>query len=146
MRDRRFIAVHRGGPLELTDHRLLTTWGADCAERVVKVADAFTGDDRARGAIKAARSWAVGTTSVGAARQAAFAAHAAAREASNPSAIAAARAAGHAAASAHMADHALKAALYARRAVTAGGGSGENERAWQVARLPEWLRDLIEPA
>jgi hypothetical protein len=36
MRDRRFVAVHRGGPLDVTKHHLLAAWVADCAEHVLR--------------------------------------------------------------------------------------------------------------
>ncbi|HEX8297628.1 MAG TPA: hypothetical protein VF594_00595, partial [Rubricoccaceae bacterium] len=115
MRDRRFIASHRGGPLGPDEHRLLASWAADCAERVL----GFTLDERPRRAVDAARAWARGNTAVGLAQAAAWAAHAAARDATAAPAVAAARAAGHAAATAHMADHSLGAAVYALRAVAA---------------------------
>jgi hypothetical protein len=34
-RDPRFVAIHRGGVLDLTTHRLLVAWAADCAEHVL---------------------------------------------------------------------------------------------------------------
>jgi len=76
-------------------------------------------DDRPRKAIAAARAWAAGEMSVGAARMAAFAAHAAARATSDLAARAAARAAGHAAATAHVAGHARIAVSYAAKALAA---------------------------
>ena len=157
-RDVRFVAVHRGGPLDATRHRLLARWGADCAERVLPLFGAERPEDeRPRAAVETARAWARGEVSVGAARAAAVAAHAAAREAPAGAAREAARAAGHAAATAHMADHSLGAADYAVRAVRraadpAAPGSPDadvaarRERAWQRARLPEAVRDLVVSA
>jgi hypothetical protein len=83
---------------------------------------------------------------VGACQKAAVAAHAAAREAVNKSATAAARAAGHAVATAHMADHCLGPVIYGRKAIEAAGLSFENERAWQLAQLPDAVRELVESA
>jgi hypothetical protein len=143
MRDERFIAVHRGGSLELDAHRLLALWAADCAGRVLPLLTASGADDRPQRAVDAARSWARGELSVGAAREAAFGAHAAARSAAGAAASAAARSAGHAAATAHMADHALQAAGYALKAVYAAGMSAEAERFWQDDRLPESIRSLV---
>ncbi len=145
MRDRRFVARHRGGPLDIAQHRQLAAWAADCAERVLPlfVSDA---DDRPRRAIEVARKWARGEVPVGAAQKAAVASHAAARNAAIPSATAAARAAGHAVATAHMAEHALGAALYAVKAIEAANMSAETERAWQHDRLPDELRDLVTSA
>ena len=146
MRDQRFIAVHRGGPLQLHHHRLLAAWAGDCAERVLPFFENHGPDERPRHAVATARAWAGGSIKVGAAQKAAVASHAAAREASHPAAVAAARAAGHAAATAHCADHSLGAAHYALKAVAACGGSTEGERAWQIARLPAELRGLVVSA
>jgi immunity protein 5 of polymorphic toxin system len=146
MRDRRFVAVHRGGPLDVARHRLLAAWAADCAEHVLPLFEASSSDDRPRRAVETARAWARGEVSVGDARKAAVGAHAAAREATCKSATAAARAAGHAAATAHMADHCLGPVIYARNAVEATGASGGLERAWQLKQLPDCLRELIVSA
>jgi hypothetical protein len=146
MRDRRFVAVHRGGPLTLATHRLLAAWAADCAEHVLSLFEECSSDDRPQRAIAMARAWARGEVSVGDARKAAVEAHAAARDTTSKVASAAARAAGHAVATAHMADHCLGASLYARKAVEAAGASADAERAWQVEQLPEEVRELIVSA
>jgi len=79
-------------------------------------------------------------------RTAAFAAHAAARdatEAAAPDAVAAARAAGHACAVAHMFDDSPHAATYAATAVGLHGGgrtARDDERAWQWETLAAELR------
>jgi hypothetical protein len=149
-RDPRFVAEHRGGLLDAATHRLLASWAADCAEHVLAL---FTrthpDDDRPCRAIETARAWSRGEATVGEAREAAFAAHAAARSASDTVAREAARAAGHAAATAHMADHELGAAAYAIRAVRAASpqpdamAAGERECRWQREHLPEAIRELV---
>jgi hypothetical protein len=110
-RDPRFVTIRRGGLLDDASHRLLVAWAADCAAHVL---DLFTvarpGDDRPAAAIMTARRWAAGKVSTLVAREAAYAAHAAARDASG-AAQHVARAAGHAVATAHMADHELGAAF-----------------------------------
>ena len=113
---------------------------ADSAERTLPYFEKkYPDDNRPRNAIKAARAWAAGETTVGSARAAAFAAHAAARKARQPAAIAAARSAGHAAATAHVAGHAPHAAAYAAKAVEAASFDGvtQNEdkhaAAWERA-------------
>lgn len=146
MRDRRFIAVHRGGPLVLRSHRLLAAWAADCAEHVLPLFEAVTDDDRPRRAIALARDWSRGEVTVGDCQKAAVAAHAAARSITNEPAIAAARAAGHAVATAHAADHSLGPALYGCKAVALTGKSPEDERAWQLAVLPSEVCDLVASA
>ena len=146
MRDRRFVAVHRGGPLDLTRHRLLATWAADCAEHVLPLFQQCSSDIRPQRAIEIARAWAKGEVPVGSAQKAAVAAHAAAREVTNKAATAAARAAGHAVATAHMADHSLGPAIYGLKAVEAIGASASNERAWQFQQLPDAVRELVVSA
>ena len=150
MRDQRFVAVHRGGSLDPTRHRLLVRWAADCAEHVLPLFTArYPDDDRPRRAIETVRAWARGEASVGEARAAAFAAHAAARSATDAAAREVARAAGHAVATAHMADHELGAAAYAIKAVRLAApepdamAAGERECRWQREQLPEAIRELV---
>jgi hypothetical protein len=106
-------------------------------------------DDRPRRAIETARAWSRGEATVGEAREAAFAAHAAARSAPDPAAREVARAAGHAVATAHMADHELGAAAYAIKAVRLASpgpdaiAAGERECRWQREQLPESIRELV---
>jgi hypothetical protein len=142
-RDKRFVAAHRGGPLDLVRHRLLAEWAADCAERVLALFEEYNTDGRPSDAIATGRAWAAGKVRVGDAQKASVGAHAAAREVKNKSAIAAARAAGHAAATAHMADHSLGAALYALKAVETAGMPGDAEREWQLDHIPSKVRALI---
>jgi hypothetical protein len=68
MRDRRFVAVHRGGPLDRERHRLLATWAADCAEHVMALFETCSADERPRRAITVARAWARGDVPVGTAQ------------------------------------------------------------------------------
>jgi hypothetical protein len=143
MRDRRFIAVHRGGLLDIKRHRLLAAWAADCAAHVLPLFESCRSDDRPQLAVETAKAWARAEVSVGAACKAAVAAHAAARAATSPSAIAAARAAGHAVATAHMADHCFGALLYSLKAVTAARASPEREREWQLGQLPDEVEELV---
>jgi hypothetical protein len=127
--------------LSVQDHRSLVLWAADCAEHVLLYfEEKYPEDDRPRKAVEAGRAWARGEIAVSEARAAAFAAHAAARDADHAAARAAARAAGHAAATAHVAGHAHHAAAYAVTAASA------TERDWQYRRLPEHLRPVAFPA
>jgi hypothetical protein len=149
-RDPRFVAVHRGGLLDVPRHRLLASWAADCAEHVLPLFTAtYPEDDRPRRAIETARAWSRGEATVGEAREAALGAHAAARNASDAAARNTARAAGHAAATAHMADHELGAAAYAIKAVRLASRTheammaGERECRWQREHLPEAIRELV---
>lgn len=149
-RDPRFVALHRGGELDLATHRLLVTWATDCAEHVLHLfANVHPNDTRPCHAIEIAREWVRGNATVAQARQAAVEAHAAARESSESTAIAVARAAGHAVATAHMADHELGAAGYAIQAVMKSVRGmdvipvAESECRWQQAQLVDEIRALV---
>lgn len=149
-RDIRFVTVRRGGLLDDAHHRLLARWAADCAEHVLPLFTAkYPHDDRPRHAIETARAWAEGKATVLEARQAAYAAHAAARDAKENTARFVARAAGHAVATVHMADHELGAAAFAIRAVCSTvpqdkvEQTRKNEIQWQHEHLPKAIRALV---
>lgn len=143
MRDRRFIAEHRGGPLARDDHRCLAHWAAGCAEGVIGCFESRHDDPRPREALAVARDWAVGKVKAGVAMKASVAAHAAARLAGDSAAVAAARAAAHAVATAHAADHAMGALLYAMKALEVTGGDPGAEFERRVRELPAHLRDPV---
>jgi len=142
MRDKRFVAAHRGGPLDKERHRLLMAWAIECARRALRLMSGKP-DERLMLALQVAGDWNRGATSVGEARSAALGAIAAANESTDPIAIAAARAVGHAVATAHMADHSLGAADYALKAARAAGKSVGAERKWQEGRLRSQIRELV---
>jgi len=142
MRDKRFIAEHRGGPLKKEQHRQLIRWACDCAENVLPLFGEEI-DERLKDAISVAKEWEKGNTSVGDARKASLGAIAVANESSNPTAIAVARSVGHAVATAHMADHSSGAALYALKAVKNAGKSIDAERKWQTEQLPSEIIEMV---
>lgn len=142
MRDKRFIAEHRGGLLKIEQHRQLINWACLCAGHVLPLLGEKT-DERLINALSVAGEWEKGKASVGDAMKASSGAHAAARESSDPIAVAVARAAGHAVATAHMADHALGPALYALKAVKIAGKSADLERIWQNEQLQPDIRELV---
>jgi hypothetical protein len=142
MRDKRFVAEHRGGPLIKEQHYKLIQWACDCAENVLPLFGKRI-DERLRNALNVAKAWQQGNASVGDARKASLDAIAVARESSNTIAIAVARSVGHAVATAHMADHSLGAALYALKAVKNAGKSIDEEREWQDEQLPSEIRTLV---
>ena len=142
MRDKRFIAEHRGGPLKKEQHIQLIKWACDCTENILP----FFGetlDERLKNALLIANQWAYGKATVGDAMKASVAAHAVAREFSNPTSVAVARSVGHTVATAHMADHSLGAAIYALKAVKSEGKSIDAERKWQNEQLPSEIRELV---
>ena len=144
MRDRRFVAAHRGGPLDKDSHIFLTRWAADCAEGVLHLFVRSSDDDRPTRALEIARAWANGRVKTGAAMKASVACHAAARETKDKAAIAAARAAGQAVATAHFADHSMGALLYALKALEAAGYESDTELQTRLEQLPDHLREPVE--
>ncbi|MGA2914242.1 MAG: putative immunity protein [Methanoregula sp.] len=142
MRDKRFIAEHRGGPLKKEQHYQLITWACNCAEHVLHLSGEVT-DERLKNALSVAEEWKSGNASVGDAMKASAAAHAVAAESSHPTSRAVARSVGQAVATAHMADHSLGAAWYALKAVKNAGTSPDAERRWQDEQLPPEIKDLI---
>ena len=124
------------------NHKTLVIWATDCAQRVLPYfEDIQVNDNRPRKAIEAGRAWVRGEISVHDVRQAALAAHAAARDTNNQAAEYAARAAGQAASTAHVASHAVHAATYAAKAVFFSSDprhaypSAAKERQWQIEHL-----------
>ena len=142
MRDNRFVAVHRGGPLTKDRHRQLIRWAGECSEHILSLIDENI-DQRLIHGLYVAKEWEKEKATVGEARNASVSAHALARESSNPIIIAVARSIGHAVATAHMADHSLGAALYALKAVKNAGKSVDAERKWQNEQLPSEIRELV---
>lgn len=143
MRDNRFVAVHRGGPLTKDHHHQLMRWARECSEHVLSLIEENI-DQRLIHALYVAKECEKEKATVGEARNASVSAHALARgESSNPIIIAVARSIGHAVATAHMADHSLGAALYALKAVKNAGKSVDAERKWQNEQLPSEIMELV---
>jgi len=142
MRDNRFVAVHRGGPLTKGHHHQLIRWARECSENLLSLIDENI-DQRLIRALSVAKEWGKEKVTVGEARKASVSAHAVARESSNPIIIAVARSIGHAVATTHMADHSLGAALYALKAVKNAGKSVDAERKWQNKQLPSEIMELV---
>jgi hypothetical protein len=142
MRDKRFVAEHRGGPLKKQQHHQLMAWACRCAEHVLPYFGEEI-DPRLQNALKVAKDWIQVKASVGDARKASLSAIVVANQVKDAASVAVARSIGHATATAHMADHSLKAALYALKAVETVGGSVETERKWQDEHLPSEIRELV---
>ncbi len=143
MRDRRFIAKHRGGPLEHADHVILARWAADCAESVLPYYTRAHSDPRLGEALGILRQWAGGEVKTGPAMVAARAAHVIARATEGKSAVAAARAVGQAVGTAHAADHSMGALIYALKARQAEGLEIEEEFSKRLGQLPAHLRSQV---
>ncbi len=133
-------------------HHAIALWAADCAEHTLHLFEENSPEDtRPRLAIEALRLWVNGEKKMVECREAAFAAHAAAREAQDPAGIAAARACGQAVAVAHMYNHAPHAASYAAKAASLAVSKEQaaqafsTERDWQWNHLNEDLRAICFP-
>ena len=142
MRDKRFIAVHRGGQLTKDRHHQLIRWARHCSEHVLSLIDEEI-DERLINALHIAKEWEKENVTVGEARKASLGAITLARESPNPIIIAVARSIGHAVATAHMADHSIGAAEYALKAIKLSGKSIEDERDWQDKELTLDISELI---
>lgn len=143
MRDKRFVAVHRGGQLTKDNHRKLIRWARECSEHVLSLTGGNI-DKRLVQAIHVAGEWEKGNATVGDAMKASSGAHAVARESSNPVSTAIARSIGHTVATAHMADHSLGGAMYALNAVKHAGTSIDEEREWQIKQLQQLPSEIVE--
>ena len=143
MRDKRFVAVHRGGPLTKANHRKLLKWARTCSEHVLPLLKEDV-DKRLVHALHIAQEWENDKVPTGDAMKASVNAHAAAREALSPASTAVARSIGQAVATAHMADHSLGAALYGLKAVKRAGQSVDAEREWQNEQLQHLPPEMVE--
>jgi hypothetical protein len=147
-RDPRLVTIRRGGTLTDTEHRLLASWAAACAEHVLDFFDSVEpSDPRPRRAIEKVRAWTRGEITMSESRAAGGHAMAAARVHSGAARYAG-FAAGQAAVVAHVAAHELGAAAYAIKAARAAvpwcaGNAGRIECRWQRAQLPDAIRELV---
>lgn len=117
------------------DKKEALVWALDTAEHVLpKFSALYPEDSRPYECIRLGREWLNGTVKFQQVRAAALAAHAAARNATDPCAIAAARACGHAIATIHVQTHSIGAALYGVKACMDEEGK-KVERAWQWEHL-----------
>ncbi|WP_342450788.1 GrpB family protein [Plantibacter sp. CFBP 8798] len=131
--------------LSEADRRLVASWAADCAERVLPLFEAEApDDDRPRDAIARARAYASGELDTAGEIRRRFVANRASQVVSSPAAKAAAWSAGQAAGVAHMGAHALGAAAYAAKAAELHqAGAGTAEIAWQLEHLSEPARTAL---
>ncbi|KAA5539664.1 putative immunity protein [Adhaeribacter rhizoryzae] len=138
-----FIAEHRGGPLTKENQRQLSRWARECAEHVLSLIDQEV-NNRLLYALEVAKEWEKGALPTGEAMKASVMAHEVARQSADPVSKAVARAVGQAVATAHMADHSLRGAFYALKAVKLAKKNLEKEREWQTKRLNELPSDIID--
>jgi hypothetical protein len=130
------------------ERRLVASWAADCAERVLDVFEAAApGDDRPRRAIERTRGFASGDLDTATQIRRRFDGAVPADEIQSPAAKAAARAAGQALGVCHMGAHALGAAGYAVIAASVDASNRltatHDEIQWQLAHMTSQVRDAL---
>jgi hypothetical protein len=143
MRDKRFIAEHRGGLLTKDNHHKLIRWARECSEHVLSLIDDDI-DTRLLNALIVAKEWEHENATAGEAMKASVGAHTVARESIDPVSKSIARSIGQTVATAHMADHSPGGALYALKAVRFAGRSIEEERTWQIRQLQQLPSEIAE--
>jgi hypothetical protein len=139
--------VNSAQTLALAERRVVATWAAVCAERVLPLFEAEDpADGRPRDAIARTRAFACGELDTAAAIRRRFEGGDAARGVS-ASAAAAARAAGQAAAICHMGAHAFGAAAYAVKAAALAAPDRPEvvdvEIEWQLRRASADVRAAL---
>jgi hypothetical protein len=140
MRNKKFVAEHRGGPLTKQQHQDLLVWASKCVNQVL----VHIGEDSnpsLKSILDIGEAWKNGKASVGDARNAAFCAIGIAKELNDPQKVSAVRAVGHVVAVAHMADHSIRAADYALKALNEC--DRDLEKQWQNKQLPTSIRELV---
>ncbi len=134
LRDKRFVAVHRGGDLSPENHQKLMEWAITCFEHVLPYYGREL-DPVLKEAVTCACEWSRGRRSTGDLIKASRNVHAFAKTIPDPVACAVARSIGQGVATGHMADHCMGAALYAQKAVFLAGNPVSEEKAWQIEKL-----------
>ena len=135
--------------LSEADRRLVATWAADCAERVLPLFETEAPTDgRPRDAIARARAFAQGELDAAGEIRRRFVAGRAAHAVSSPAAVAAARAAAQASGVAHMGAHALGAAAYAAKAAGLAAPDQptavSDEISWQLEHMNAGVKAALQ--
>lgn len=143
MRDKNFIAVHRGGTLTLDNHQKLMRWAIACTEHVLSSVEEQNLNPQFTYALEIAKDWEKGNAATGVAMKVARQTHAIAREITNPILKPIVRSIAQAVSTAHMADHCLGASLYALMTAKLSGRSVKEEIAWQDENLKDLPPQII---
>ncbi len=129
--------------LSEAERRIVASWAADCAERVLELFEAEAPEDcRPRDSIARTRAFARGELALPEEIRRRFVGGGVARKVSASAAAAAVRAAGQAAATPHMGAHALGAAAYAAKAT----GLAAPDRPEAVGEEIQWQLNHVSAA
>ena len=135
--------------LSEADRRLVASWAADCAERVLGIFESeVPNDPRPRNLIERTRAFATGNADTANEIRNRFKGGVGVNDVNSDSAMAAARSAGQAHAVSHMGAHGLGAAAYAVRAVSMANHNDpqtvENEISWQIEHMSDEVRSALQ--
>ena len=141
MRDKRFVAEHRGGLLTFDDHRRLMKWALAMTEHLQTYLPQPI-DPLLNDALIVGKLWSEGLVGTGEAIRQSRAVHKYAQTVEDPAFKLFCRAVGQAVATAHMADHCLGPVYYGRKLMNLLALDAEQELAWQTEKLGEVCPNL----
>ena len=147
MRDPHFIAVHRGGLLDLENQRALMRWAVSCARHLIGP-QGYGSDLFLEAALAVGDRYAEGIAKTKDAIEASRAVHKRAKVEEEAVTKLCFRIVGQAVATAHMADHCLGPVWYGKRLLVSVAGDWKAEVAWQrdeLAKLcSQWYPFVVQ--
>lgn len=141
MRDKRFVAEHRGGLLTIEDHRCLMRWALMMTDHLYPYLH-HPHEPLLLDALTVGKQWSEGLVGTAEAIKQSRAVHQYAQTMENPAFKLFCRAVGQAVATAHMADHCLGPVYYGRKLMNLLALDAEQEFAWQTEKLEEVCPNL----
>ncbi|MGE4454862.1 MAG: putative immunity protein [Sphaerochaeta sp.] len=142
MRNRLFVAEHRGGLLSPDDHRSLMKWALLCTEHLGEYLT-VPQQEVIISALEIGHRWSEGDARTGEAMKASRAVPAFARTVEDKPSQFYCRSVGQAVATAHMADHSLGPVWYGRKMLVLLNRDAEKELYWQLERLADLNPELL---
>jgi hypothetical protein len=142
MRNKKWVAEHRGGALKIEQHKQLMKWALDCIEHLLPLLKNNINSE-IKNAMIIGDKWINGNVTTGDAINCSRKIIKYVRALDNKLEIAITRAAGHAVATAHMADHSMGVVYYGQKAMETAGGSTDSELKWQIEHIPDELKKLV---
>ncbi|MDR1616725.1 MAG: hypothetical protein LBR98_06910 [Syntrophomonadaceae bacterium] len=142
MRDKKWVAEHRGGNLKIEQHKELMRWALDCLNHLLPLLKNGI-NEKIKNAINIGNKWADGSVKTGDAMKASREIIKFVRTLDDRLEIAISRAAGHAVATAHAADHSMGPVIYGLKAAEIAGRSKDLELDWQLHNIPNDIKELV---